>query len=272
MAKETATTEVKKDYQVIISYDNFNVQLELDVVNKTFYKDVSNEDVVRFLKGQFTNKERFNERFINKFYKAFRPIAEGEVVPIPYDPTEFECVETLNSLLDIYDEVEPFTYEESFKITNELFQAKVFGSIDIGEMISNLGHKRLKTEGRKVTHKQFDIQGNDLPSVEYDNIYEVHEIDGTKLGLEGEMLYALKCWCTSTNKEHWLWIEDEFKDSPLEAVASTFRIHENLIPHIKELKRQGDVLLVEMKHDVEPEGDIVALNTEQYFSLLTCQS
>ena len=79
-------------------------------------------------------------------------------------------------------------------------------------------------------------------------------------------------WCTTTNKEHWLWIEDEYKDSPLEAVASTFRIHENLIPHIKELKRQGDVLLVEMQKDIEPEGEIIPLTSKQYFDLLTCQS
>jgi hypothetical protein len=69
-----------------------------------------------------------------------------------------------------------------------------------------------------------------------------------------------------------LWIEDQYKDSPLEAVASTFRIHENLIPHIKEIKRQGDILLVELNQDVEPQGNIVPLTAEQYFGFLTAQS
>jgi len=269
MKKEGEQKDAKAiDYDVIIKYNKFNVELDLDVNKKHFFVDVTNRDVVRFLKGQFTNKTRFIERFI----EPFRIPAKGENQIIPYDATEFECEDILKTLLDFYDEVEPFTYLESFKIENKIFQAKVFGSIDIGEMISKLGHKRIKTEGKKVKHKQFDILGNQMEDVEYDNIYEVHEVDGTKLGLDGEKLYVLKCWCTSTNKEHWLWIEDTYKDSPLEAVASTFRIHENLIPHIKELKRQGDVLLVEMNKDVEPEGDIVPLNADQYFSLLTCQS
>jgi len=257
-----------RDYDVTIRYNRFNVELSLDVNKKEFYSDVNNLDVLRYLKGVFTNKERFIERFI----EPFRIPAKGEDQTIPYDATEFDCEDLLQYMIDCYDIVEPFSYEECFKISNQAFQSKVFGSINIGEMISNLGHKRIKTDGKKVKHKQFDVNGNQLADVEYDNIYEVHEVDGTKLGLENEKLYVLRCWCTTTNKEHWLWIEDEYKDNPLEAVASTFRIHANLIPHIKEIKRQGDVLLVEMNEDVEPEGDIVPLNAEQYFGLLTCQS
>ena len=69
--------------------------------------------------------------------------------------------------------------------------------------------------------------------------------------------------------------QEKYKDKPLEAVASTFRIHESLIPYIKELKRQGDILLVEMKEgssDIKPEGEIIPLTSEQYFELLTAQS
>ena len=138
-------------------------------------------------------------------------------------------------------------------------------------MIQELGNKRIATDGIKVKHKKFKPNGDSDGYVEYDNIYEVHEVNGEKLGINGH-LYVLKCWCTSTNKEHWLWIDEQYKDKPLEAVASTFVIHKNLIPYIKELKRQGDILLVEMKEDVEPEGELVSLTAEQYFDLLTCQS
>jgi aromatic ring-opening dioxygenase LigB subunit len=69
-----------------------------------------------------------------------------------------------------------------------------------------------------------------------------------------------------------LWIEEQYKDNPLEAVASTFRLHENVIPHIKEIKRQGDILLLEMNEDVKPEGNVVPLTAAQYFGLLTAQS
>jgi hypothetical protein len=58
----------------------------------------------------------------------------------------------------------------------------------------------------------------------------------------------------------------------LEAIASTFRIHENLIDNISELKRQGDILIVELKEEIDPSGEIVPLTAEQYFGLLTAQS
>ena len=170
--------------------------------------------------------------------------------------------------------VEPFTYGDAFKIENEEFQAKVFGSIDIVDMIKELGHERIKTDGKRVKHKEFTSSGEFLGYKEYDVVYETHKVDITKLGLEGESSYALRCWCTTTDKEHWLWIEDEYKDDPLEAVASTMRVHKNFIEgnHIKELKRQGDVFLVELNYDVQPEGELVPLTAEQYFGFLTAQS
>jgi hypothetical protein len=45
-----------------------------------------------------------------------------------------------------------------------------------------------------------------------------------------------------------------------------------MIPHIKEIKRQGDVLLFEMKKELLPEGKIVPLTADQYFNLLVAQS
>ena len=277
------------DYPVNINYPYNNVDLTLSVTNGTFYNDVTNTEVVRYLKGVFTNKSRFEERFI----KLFRGVKlknidyadleeytddqrkkmdnEGKITEW-VDMSDFDCDDILDELLEIYDEVEPYTYAEAFKIKNEDFQAKVFGSINIVEMIKELGHERIKVEGKQVTHKEFSPTGEYLGTKSYDVIYETHKVDISKLGLE-ESAYALRCWCTTTDKEHWLWIEDEYKDQPLEAVASTMRVHKNIIPHIKEIKRQGDVLLVETgDKDIKPEGEIVPLTAEQYFGFLTAQS
>ena len=267
----------KIEEEVKIYYTKFGIDsLGWSITNNRFYENISNTDVVRYLKGIFTNRDRFEHRFINKMKNVHsrmqQMLKDGELDNYDHaNPDDFICYDQMDDLLKIYDKVEPFTYAEAFKIEEQEFQNMVFGSIDIVQMINELGHTRLKTEGHPVKHKKFDINGEFLGYEEYDNIYEVHQVNGEKLGLEEE-IYALKCWCTTTNKEHWLWIEDDYKDSPLEAVASTFRIHENLIPHIKELKRQGDVLLVEMQKDIEPEGEIIPLTSKQYFDLLTCQS
>lgn len=236
---------------------NISIQngLKYQVDNNTF-EHCSIEEGIKYLKGIYTNKERFLERYYKPQY-AYN--------------NEFLNI-LLDDLLSKYDDAKPYTYSEAFSIKSDEYKSLVFGSIDINEMINNLGHTRINTAGKQVKHKQYDTSGNFTGYKEYDNIYETHEINGEKLGLS-EKLYAVKCWCTSTNKEHWIWIEDKYKNDPLEAIASTFRIHENLVPHIKELKRQGDILLVELTNDdIEPEGDIISLTSEQYFSLLTAQS
>lgn len=240
---------------------NFNkngISITIDIDKQSFINPISLVDGTKYIKGVLTNKERFINRFVN-------PIKETS------ERTGWETDNFIKDVIDTYDKVEPFTYAEAFKIEDQQFRATVFGSINVTEMIETLGAKRIATDGKHVNQKVYSESGEFLGYHEFDNIYEVHEVSGEKLGLE-ENLYALKCWCTTTNKEHWLWIEDQYKDSPLEAVASTFRIHENLIPHIKEIKRQGDVLLVELNEDVEPQGEIVPLTAEQYFGFLTAQS
>lgn len=228
--------------------------LKYSVDNDTFDTCTLSE-AIKYLKGIYTNRERFIERFDK---------------PLRIHDNQYLNV-LLDKLLNLYDDAKPYTYAEAFAISNESYKSLVFGSIDINDMINNLGHIRLCTAGKKVKHKTFDNFGNFIGYEEYDNIYEVHEINGENLQLD-EKLYAVKCWCTSTNKEHWIWIDSKFKNDPLEAIASTFRIHENLVPHIKELKRQGDVLLVELNDDIEPSGNIISLTSDQYFSLLTAQS
>ena len=240
---------------------NFNkngISITIDIDNQSFINPISLVDGTKYIKGVLTNKERLINRFVN-------PIKETS------ERTGWETDKFINDVINMYDQVEPFTYVEAFKIEDQQFRATVFGSIDVTEMIETLGAKRIATDGKHVNQKVYSESGEFLGYHEFDNIYEVHEVSGEKLGLE-ENLYALKCWCTTTNKEHWLWIEDQYKDSPLEAVASTFRIHENLIRHIKEIKRQGDILLVELNQEVEPQGDIVPLTAEQYFGFLTAQS
>ena len=141
-------------------------------------------------------------------------------------------------------------------------------------MLFNLGATRIAVDGKTTQQKRYDHNGKKLDTIEMSNVYEVYEISGKDLGINGNV-YALKCWCTTTNNEHWLWIDERYKDKPLEAIASTFMIHENIIPYIKEIKRQGDILFVEMKEgseNIKPQGEIVPLTADQYFGLLSAQS
>jgi hypothetical protein len=246
--------------EVLIHYSVNNSQLTIDV-NKQSFKNSTNENVAKYLKGVYRNDDEF-KTFIEKVSK------------IREEHKEFDVRDFVKEFETLYNEAKPFTYKEAFAIEDNAFKALVFGSIDVGEMIQNLGATRLKTDGKESVQKLFDKQGNFLGTTNITNVYEVYEVNGEQLGVT-EKLYALKCWCTSTSNEHWLWIEENYKDQPLEAVASTFRIHSDLIDKIKEIKRQGDVLLVEIKEefkDYEPTGEIVPLTADQYFGLLTTQA
>tara|TARA_R110000868_G_scaffold408888_4_gene693158 strand:- start:173 stop:940 length:768 start_codon:yes stop_codon:yes gene_type:complete len=214
---------------------------------------------LRFLKNKYSNKPRFESNFINEMRRAFA------------DEMPTEVANLLDFFQENYDMVEPYSYQEAFECPWAYWKSVVFSSIRVSDMIKELGHTRIATSGRPVRHKQFSKSGKFLGYHEYDVIFETHQVDGRKLNLTNN-IFAVRCWCTTTNNEHWLWIDRQYSEDPLEAIARTFFVHENLIPFIKELKRQGDILLVELTQDVEPRGQMVSLSKDQYFELLTAQS
>lgn len=226
----------------------------------------TNSQFLRYLKGVYTNYDRFINRYTTPLLQKLEALKE-------YSEPDYDLMRAfVEFLIENYENAQPFSFKESFELSETReFQALVFSSINIGEMMGELGATRYKTDGIEVKHRRYDNDGNVIGEEMYHNVYEVWEVNGEKLGIN-ENLYTVKCWCTSTNKEHWLWIEDQFKEDPLEAIASTFRVHENVIPHIKCLKRHGDILLAEMNEEVTPEGNIVPLSKELYFKLLVAQS
>ena len=220
---------------------------------------ISKFEFLRYLKNKYSNKPRFQNNFLNEILRAF----DGNMPPAVVDLMLF--------FRDNYDMVQPYTYAEAFLHPNDFWKSVVFSSIRVSDMIAELGHSRIATAGRPVRHKQFSKSGEFLGYHEYDVIFETHEVSGRKLNLMNN-IFAVRCWCTTTNNEHWLWIDREYASDPLEAIARTFFVHENLIPFIKELKRQGDILLAELTKEIEPRAQMVSLSKDQYFDLLTAQS
>ena len=159
---------------------------------------------LRYLKNKYTNKPRFVASFISEIRRLF-------------NTQEIQIPETLENLLDFfetnYDIVDSYSYKEAFELDLDIWKQIIFSSIRVSEMIKELGHKRLAAAGQPVKHKQFSKSGEFLGYREYDVIFETHQVNGTALGLN-DFIYAVKCWCTTTNNEHWLWIDREFRDDP----------------------------------------------------------
>ena len=260
------------EYIVSFFFDNMEYYLgecisdenPFDPKKVRFASSHNETDVFRYWKTKFPNRDMF-----------IREVLDGPTLPLDECPDDtissFIKNELKAHVLFGYDNSKAFSYAEAFELTDTTLRALVFDSINITEMIESLGHERISVKGIPVKRKIYSNTGEFMGYKEYDNIYEVHKVDGSKMNIE-EPLYAVKCWCTSTNKEHWIWIEKEYANDPLVAIASTFRIHENIIPHIKELKRQGDIMIVEMNNNLEPKGKLLPLTPDQYFGLLTAES
>jgi hypothetical protein len=242
-----------------------STQASFRVQNSNFasaWDRITTDSVIRYIRTRYTNKERF----VSGFVTPVRDLVYKCGTELPTN-----LITLIDLIVNSYDTAEPYTYAEAFKLESETFKSIVFGCIRVPEMIRELGHTRIATAGRAVRHKQFAPDGEFTGYRSYDVVFETHRVDGSTLGLRDD-IHAVRCWCTTTSNEHWLWIQDEWRNDPLEAIAHTFQVHENLVPYIKELKRQGDVLLVELVQDVEPRGAMVTLSADQYFGLLTAQS
>lgn len=172
---------------------------------------------------------------------------------------------------DSFFKYAPYTYEEAFRINNAAFRAQVFSAINVVEMIENLGHTRIATSGVELQNYVWNQALKKFDTILFHQVYELHKVNGAQLGIE-KPLFAVRCWCTSTNNEHWIWTNED-KD-PLQAIASCCMVYESMLDKIAYIIRQGDVFLCGMKQfHIIPENDkIVSLNKEQYFKLLISQS
>lgn len=223
------------------------------------------DEYTRYLKGKYRNNlERCKGRFIIPLLKELKKNGLEN------------HLHNVASILHYWDISKPYNYREAFEIVNDNFRGHVFSSIDIREMINHLGAVRIKTEGIQLKNKVYNEYTGEFTEVDYDYVAELHQVNGEKLGLTDEILYVLKLWCTSTNKEHWLWVDETQCNinSPLDAVASTCIVYEPMVGNIKHIIRQGDVFIFEMKDkvNISSSDKKVRLSKEMYFDLLKSQA
>lgn len=244
--------------EIIVDNEIFNTETSSFIVKEI-------DDFTRYLKGKYSNNlDRCKGRLINPLVNKLNQKGQLNFIP------------TVNQIVDYWDYVQSYSYSEAFQITERRFRAHVFSSINIKDMIDNLGAKRIKTEGIELINKIYNEYTNSFTNEPYSYVAELHEVNGTKLGIS-DNIYVVKVWCTSTNEEHWLWVDEENCNisSPLDAIASTCIIYKSMVGKIKHIIRQGDIFLFEMKNDgilLDPNDEIVRLPKEEYFSLLKSQA
>lgn len=177
-----------------------------------------------------------------------------------------------------YNMLRRLTYEELFSIDDDSLRIKLFFGLNIEEMINHCVSERISVDGKKV--KRWVLDSGKEVEIEYDSVYELYKVRSSDFLANARVEvwdYCLKVWCTSTNKEHWIWVVPDIIPNGLEAVASTCRIQEDIIDDVIHLVRQGDQFGAVFKPDfdfsrIDINKPKRSLTAEEYFRLMRSES
>jgi hypothetical protein len=190
---------------------------------------------------------------------------------------------------ECWSKIKPVTVEEALKVANTEDRRVYFDAIGIEKLFKGLDPKLLDKQTIKKKRTRWDDKFEEYTH-EFEDIYELYEIEGTKLydkdrwGNPPNPVFAVRCWCTTTNREYWLyvprdaalgsqwWTSDSEDNKPdaIRAIAWTVRID---VPeeNVEKIYRQGDIIVAKMKSKsklTESTFRPYHLSKEQYLSLM----
>ena len=191
---------------------------------------------------------------------------------------------------ECWDSIEPVTVEEALQLANTEDRRVYFDAIGIEKLFKGLEPKLLDKQVIKKSRTRWDDEFNEYTH-EFEDVYELYEIDGRKLydkdrwGNDPRPIYAVRCWCTTTNREYWLYVPreaavgqqwwsrdegNEAKADAIRAIAWTVRID---VPemYVEKIYRQGDIIVAKMKNKAKLTESTFSpyhLSKEQYLSLM----
>lgn len=186
---------------------------------------------------------------------------------------------------ECWDSIEPVTVEEALAVANTEERRVYFDAIGIEKLFKGLDPKLLDRQVIDKKRQRWDDELNEY-TYTFEDIYELYEIDGKKLydkdrwGNEPRPIHAVRCWCTTTNREYWLyvpreaalgsnwWNQNDERNKPdaIRAIAWTVRID---VPeeNVEKIYRQGDIIVAKIKDKGKATQSTVTpyhLSKEQY--------
>jgi len=191
---------------------------------------------------------------------------------------------------ECWDKIEQVTVEEALKIENTEERRTYFDAIGIEKLFKILKPKLLDKQAIKKSRVKWDEEFNEYTH-EFEDIYELYEIEATKMfskdrwgNAPTQNIYAVRCWCTTTNREYWLYVpreaalgatwwnrdSEDSKPDAIRAIAWTVRID---VPeeNVEKIYRQGDIIIAKMKNSAKVTETTLSpyhLSKENYLSLI----
>lgn len=181
---------------------------------------------------------------------------------------------------EMWDDIEPISLKEAFAQINAEDRRTYFDAIGPEKLFKSLEPKLLNKQVIKKKRTRWDDK-NDPFEYEFEDVYELYEIDGEKLFSETNRrggitrmndICAVRCWCTTTNREYWLYVpwsamflNENKKPDAISAIAWTIRID---IDFPERIYRQGDIIIVKMGADSTKRAVPRHLQKDEYLSLM----
>jgi hypothetical protein len=188
--------------------------------------------------------------------------------------------------------IETVTIQDALIQENTEDRRVYFDAIGIEKLFKSLDPKLLDKQTIKKKRTRWDDEFNEYTH-EFEDVYELYEIQATKMftvdrwGNEPrDHIYAVRCWCTTTNREYWLYVprwaalgeswwsssEGATKASAdaIRAIAWTVRL-DVPIGCVERIYRQGDIIvakLTEQSYGTETSAIPYHLAKEQYLQLM----
>jgi len=200
------------------------------------------------------------------------------------DVTPHESLHDFRDFVEaMWDEIVPVTVEEGLSQANAEDRRNYFDAIGVEKLFKQLNPELKDRQVIKKKRTRWD-DNNDPFEYEFEDVYELYEIPGEKLfgqdrwGRNANPVYAVRCWCTTTNREYWIYVPLEAATGQrwissgetvnydaIRAIAWTIRIDVDMPERIY---RQGDIIIVKkgpQTTDVQPSRH---LTKDQYLSLM----
>jgi hypothetical protein len=183
---------------------------------------------------------------------------------------------------DMWESIVPVTVEEALQRSNTEDRRTYFDAIGVEKLFKQLDPTLKDRQTIKKKRTRWD-DNNDPYEYEFEDVYELYEMPGNKLftsdrwGNQGRPVFAVRCWCTTTNREYWLyvpveaasgtswWNIENAKYDAIQAIAWTIRIDVDMPERIY---RQGDIIIVKKGPNTTDNQPQRHLTKEQYLSLM----
>ena len=191
---------------------------------------------------------------------------------------------------ECWDKIEQVTVEDALKIENTEERRTYFDAIGIEKLFKSLKPKLLDKQTIKKSRVKWDEEFNEYTH-EFIDVYELYEIEAKEMfskdrwgNTPTQNTYAVRCWCTTTNREYWLYVpreaalgatwwnrdSEDNKPDAIRAIAWTVRID---VPeeNVEKIYRQGDIIVAKMKDKAKVTETTMSpyhLSKENYLSLM----